>query len=283
MAANIPAVAHTLLACPQCGEQFSGEGATLRCRSGHCFDYSSRGYVTLLTGKGRSSPGDNRAQLDARQSLFATGLFDQVHQGLADLSRQYCPPNLRVVADVGCGHGTYGGIVAQASPTDTPWVVGIDISALAARACARLPRWISVVADVWKPWPLRDQIVDASVIAFAPKNYEQLTRVTAPGGVVFIVVPTSEHLASLRAITPLLHVPSGKAEAVSEELGRSWEVVRTQRIHTTVTCSAEAVKNVVMMGPAGARSQVEDMNLAELPPGGISTDVSVDIVVAMKR
>jgi 23S rRNA (guanine745-N1)-methyltransferase len=230
-----------LLACPLCGGALEHTGSTLRCLSGHSFDVARQGYVNLLGGP---EPGnaDTAGMLAARSRVHATGLFEPV----ADEVRGRVTGRPRLV-EVGAGTGYY---LQRALGDDGVAGIALDVSKAAARLAARLDaRIAAVVADVWRPLPLRDGCLDAVLCVFAPRNLSEFARVLRPDGRLVLVTPRPEHLAGLRDRHGLLEVPADKAEQLAVAASEFFELLATTNLMWRRDLSAGEAADVIAMGP----------------------------------
>jgi 23S rRNA (guanine745-N1)-methyltransferase len=162
-----------------------------------------------------------------------------------------------LVVDAGAGTGYY----LAAALDRLPGTVGLamDLSALALRRAARAHERIgAAVWDVWQQWPVADAVADVLLNVFAPRNGAEFHRVLRPGGLLVVVTPTERHLAELGAAAGLLRVDRRKAERLANTLGERFEQVDEQRLGYEMTLSAQDVRRVVGMGPAGHHSRTDD-------------------------
>ncbi|TYL50936.1 methyltransferase domain-containing protein [Agromyces mariniharenae] len=269
----------TWLRCPNCLLDLDPVGErTLGCETGHRFDLSKHGIVTLLPPKAPRTVGDDRAMLDARAALLDSGAYAPIAASIvealssAGIDGATDAPR---IADLGCGTGYYSALLADALPTADFLLA--DRSPDAVRMSRRaIGGSTGVVLDTWRPLPVRDAVADVVLDVFAPRNPPEFARILRPGGVVVVVVPTADHLHELRAEGAMLDVPAEKAELVSD---RFHEAGLRRGARTTVTYPLEATAAtqalLVDMGPAAHHAD----RRPHQPEHARTVTVSVDVLV----
>ncbi|MFE6966240.1 methyltransferase domain-containing protein [Agromyces sp. NPDC057679] len=218
----------TWLRCPNCFLDLSPvDDRTFGCETGHRFDRSKHGFLTLLPPKAPRTVGDDPGMLRARAGLLGSGAYTPISDALIEAVRSVSDsPQTRAagesgsplrVADLGCGTGHYSAELARALP-ELGFLLA-DRSPDAVRASLRaLPAATGVVLDIWRPLPLRTDCVDVILNVFAPRNLDEFARVLRPGGTLLTVVPTERHLRELRRDGLMLDIPSGKSSGLTEQL-----------------------------------------------------------------
>lgn len=231
-----------LLVCPSCRAGLTLADRSVRCPAGHSFDLARQGYLNLL-GQAQPANADSAEMLAARARVHDAGLFDVVAEavgaGLARRSR---------ILEVGSGTAYY----LRRALGDDPEAVGIalDVSTAAGRAAARSdPRIGAVVADVWRPLPVRDHCLDAVLCVFSPRNLTEFARVLRPDGRLVVVTPKPEHLTDLRDRHGLLRIPEDKAENLAAAAAEFFEPVSTTGLLRTRETAPELAQDLVAMGP----------------------------------
>ncbi|MEV8630740.1 putative RNA methyltransferase [Streptosporangium sp. NPDC051023] len=242
-----------LLICPVCGGDLGLDERAVRCPSGHAFDVARQGYVSLLTGSRAPGTADSAEMVAARDAFLGVGHFDPLAEAVAEACRTGAEGSRRtgakVVADAGAGTGHY---LARALDR-LPDAVGIalDVSKHAVRRAARAhPRLGAVVADVWRPMPVRSDSVDVLLNVFAPRNGPEFARVLGDDGTLVVVTPTSQHLEPLVERLGLLSVDEEKERRVAESLGGHFAETGRSVHEFGMTLGREAVEAVVGMGPS---------------------------------
>ena len=257
-----------LLACPVCGEGFALQTGALRCPAGHSFDIARQGYANLLAGHTRPGTADTPEMVRAREQFLGAGHFDRLTELLGErvgeaLKGQGAP----VVLDAGAGTGHYLRSVLGRSPEAVG--LAVDISKHAARRAARAhPRIGAVVADLWRPLPVRSGVVDAILNVFAPRNAAEFHRVLSPeGGTLFVLTPTGRHLGTLVTALGLLTVDEQKNERMDGALAGHFVLEAREGLESAATMTRDDAATLVGMGPSAHHIASGELaeRLAELP------------------
>ncbi|MFD0889645.1 23S rRNA methyltransferase, partial [Streptosporangium algeriense] len=129
------------------------------------------------------------------------------------------------------------------------------------------PRLGAVVADVWRPLPLRSGSVEVLLNVFAPRNGPEFARILAPDGTLVVVTPTSRHLEPLVERLGLLSVDQDKERRVADSLGDRFAEVGRSLHEFGMTLGRDAVEAVVGMGPSAWHTDSHAMRarIADLP------------------
>jgi 23S rRNA (guanine745-N1)-methyltransferase len=253
------------LLCPVCRSDLALHGAVVRCARGHAFDVAKQGYVSLLTGSSVPGTADTPAMVAARAEFLGAGHFATLAGRLRALAAGHetgqekptresgdaicgrTESGGRVVLDAGAGTGYY--LAETLSPDDIG--IALDISKHALKRAARAhPRIGAVVADVWRPLPVKDGRADVILDVFAPRNGPEFARVLRPGGTLIVVTPTPRHLAPLVDRLGLLSVDESKSRRVEEALGADFTEIGHVIEESDMLLDHQAVQTVVGMGPS---------------------------------
>lgn len=245
-----------MLTCPVCHAPLALEGRTYRCRSGHAFDRAREGYVDLLpVGHGRSGiAGDTRAMARARARFHATGAYDPLLRAItaaveAHLRDHEGDRGNPVVAEAGCGVGTYIGGVADAIPAARAF--GFDVSREPLRMAARTyPRATFAVNDTTHRICLADASADVLLDVFAPRNAAEFARVLREGGLLVVVIPGERHLHQLRERLGLLGIEPEKRQRTLAQLAPAFLPIGEEALEWEAELSAAAVADLAAMGPS---------------------------------
>jgi 23S rRNA (guanine745-N1)-methyltransferase len=259
------ATAAALLVCPICRDSLALTGNCLRCPNGHSYDLARQGYVNLLGGT-EPANADTAAMLEARARVHQAEVFTPVTTVLTSLAE-----GRSRVLEAGVGTGHY--LSAALGTADDSVGLGLDVSKVAARHCVRTdPRIAALVADVWKPLPVRDRVMDVVLAVFAPRNLPEFARVLRPDGRFIAVTPRGGHLVGLRDAYGLLDVPSGKADHLAAAAAEFFDLIDTQVIKYRLPVDESLAHDLIAMGP-NAFHQVPTTVTASV----IGVDVTVQV------
>jgi len=257
------------LACPVCGETLAlnGEGKTLRCPAGHAFDVARQGYANLLPGNARPGTADTAEMVGARETFLRTGHFAPMAKAVAELitAALDAVPGGGCVLDAGAGTGYYLSAVLD-QPGDAVGIA-LDLSKYAARRAARAhPRIGAVVADLWRPLPVRTDAVDAVINVFAPRNAPEFHRVLR-GGLLVTVTPSQRHLGPLVETLGLVTVDEQKNERVDAAPGAHFTLETRRTLEYEATLDHAQTEALVGMGPSAHHVPADELRqrVARLP------------------
>lgn len=255
------------LRCPVCARDLEPvDRLTLGCVAGHRHDVNKRGYVSLLGG-GSKVVGDTAAMLEARDVVLESGAYLPI---AATVAAQSEPARGSRILDAGAGTGYY----LRAAVAATPDAVGLamDLSpAAVARAVRSSADIDGLVADTWRPLPVRSQSVDQVLDVFAPRNLSEFHRVLRPGGLLVIVVPRTDHLASLRESGTMLDIPTDKAEDVMAAAEALYALQTREHVSYGLALTETLRLALATMGPSARHAGAAPAHAAE-------TTVSVDVL-----
>jgi 23S rRNA (guanine745-N1)-methyltransferase len=234
------------LACPVCNEpldrQANGQAG---CGNGHRFDEAKQGHLTLLPAKRRALTADSPEMVDARIRFLGAGHYRPIEDALAAAAASVHAPG--VILDVGSGPGTYLSSVLDA--VDDRLGIALDLSPAAIRRAARVnARAGAVVGDVTERLPIVDGAAALVLDVFAPRNQREYARVLHPHGALVVVTPRAGHLAELAEAT--IRVDPTKDERLHASLEPRFALASQQELTWTMELSADAVSDVVHMGPS---------------------------------
>lgn len=90
-----------LLRCPKCGADFTLERGQFRCRSGHCYDLSAKGYVNLAPSHDQKKEKYDASLFEARSRIFADGFYRPVLEAVCGMLERRFGDSSFTLADVG--------------------------------------------------------------------------------------------------------------------------------------------------------------------------------------
>nr|WP_306361130.1 methyltransferase domain-containing protein [Nocardia sp. CC227C] len=227
-------------------------------------------------------PGTARMASTAR--LVATLLPDATPRDIARGGRANpAVPTRRngpstAVLEVGAGTGYYLGAVLDAVPAARG--IAMDVSKPAVRRCARAHgRAAAVLADAWRGLPVRDEVLDAVLCVFAPRNADEVARVLAPEGRFVVVTPTERHLGELIEPLRMVRVDADKQDRLTESLSARFELLERTQVEYAMTLGHADIRHVVQMGPSAFHAaDTRAERIATLPePYPVTASVTVSI------
>ncbi|WUI03796.1 methyltransferase domain-containing protein [Spirillospora sp. NBC_00431] len=251
------------LVCPVCGADLELADRGLLCPGGHTFDIARQGYANLLPGNARPGTADTPEMVRAREEFLSAGHFTAPADRLAWSVSRGRPT---FVLDAGAGTGHYLGRILDRSP-DTVGLA-LDISKHAARRAAKAhARAGAVVADLWRPLPLRDGAADTVVNVFAPRNAAEFHRVLRDDGLLFTVTPSPRHLGPLVEKLGLLSIDKRKTERTDAALAGYFKLDSRQEQETEAVLTHDEIVTLVGMGPSAHHVPAEQLRerLKQLP------------------
>lgn len=270
------------LSCPVCAQPLAPAGPTvLGCAHGHRYDLNKRGYATLLSPRSRVV-GDSGPMLDARARVLERGTYAPIVDALNAALDMTVRTN-RIV-DAGAGTGYYLRSLLSTRPTARG--LALDLSpAAVARAVRGSDVIDGVVADTWRPLPVRDGIADVILNIFAPRNLPEFHRILAPEGMLIVVVPRQEHLHELREDGRMLDVPADKVATLVESTASRFTHTASTEVTFEIVYDATLAESLVAMGPSAhhVRDVGSDMtDSADISAHSTAT-VAVDVLTFVPR
>ncbi len=187
------------LCCPICGGEMQKEGKTLRCSSGHCYDYAKSGYINLLMSQRGTLHGDDKPQVRARTAFLSGGYYRPLLDTVVSSSLPHLPSS-PMIFDGGCGEGWYTEELFKALKNEglSPKCVGVDISKDALAVAAKRDINAEFAVASLYHIPLKDRWADLIINVFAPDCIEEFSRILKPGAVYVKAIPLEDHLLELK-------------------------------------------------------------------------------------
>jgi len=186
------------LRCPLCTEIFEFESYSLKCKNGHTYDISRKGYVNLFNGYTKIVKTYDRKLFEARKIISDAGLYNKLREKLCEMI------NPEVILDAGCGCGNLTvdifANVGNGAPGSSRPTIAIDLSKdgidfAAGNFCEENLLWI--VGNL-NNLPVADNKIDVILNIMSPANYAEFNRVLKSGGILLKVLPDSDYLKELR-------------------------------------------------------------------------------------
>lgn len=277
------------LRCPVCARDLSPVDAlTLGCVNGHRHDVNKRGYVSLLGG-GSKHLGDTTEMLDARDRVLEGGAYSPIGEAVAGAAgaARAAPSGDSAggrIVDAGAGTGHYLRATLAAVPSALGLAMDLSPQGV-ARAVRSSDRVDGLVADTWRPLPIRSGIADTVLDVFAPRNLPEFHRVLRPDGILIVVVPRADHLGSLRAAGSMLDIPSDKADDVITTSEPLYALQAREHVAYDLPLADGLAAALAGMGPSArhATPAAAHTESPDLPTAPESTRVSVDVLTFRRR
>ena len=214
----------------------------------------------------RGIVGDTRPILEARARFLALGHYEPI----ADAVAAALPTGrLLSIIDSGAGTGYYLQHVLSRSPGAVE-SLAVDASAAAVTMSVASTGSCGLVADVWRPSPVRDARVDVILCVFAPRNASEFARVLRADGTLVVVTPASDHLTELRAAGLLIGMQPDKLARLDDSLEKHFTLAQRDTLRYEIGLSPAAAADLTGMGPSGHHEPVGAWH-------GGSVTVSVDV------
>ena len=261
------------LMCPVCGSSFCiSENKSLVCSSGHCFDFSSRGYINFIPNKKQASEHYTGELFENRAKVFESGAFSRVFDEIYDMILSNFGENRALtLLDAGCGEGYYAKRFGNIPRFD---VFAIDIVRDAILAACRKTsgvRWM--VADLTEI-PVKDGSIDVVLNVLASANYGEFKRVLSKDGLVIKVVPGSGYLKEIReAVKHRLQNKEYSNKEVVEYFERNIEISGRRTLNYKFPAEAALLGHFLQMTPMTTGVDIASINLRGV--SGITIDLDI--------
>lgn len=248
--------------CPLCGSELQKEGKTLRCASGHCYDYAKSGYVNLFMSQQGRLHGDDRPMVRARTAFLTAGYYRPLLETIASAVIPHLPESPRIF-DAGCGEGWYTEelhlLLEQRG--FCPQSVGVDISRDALTAAAKRNFGGEFAVASLYHVPLKEQWADLIMNVFAPDCIEEFSRILKSGGIYVKAIPLEDHLLELKqAVYDSVYENEVKIPQYDGFTLLSQKELR----YTLHLPDRETVKNLFSMTPYARKTSPKDAEKLEL-------------------
>ena len=264
------------LRCPICAGRLELTPGALRCRQRHTFNIARHGYVSLLSGTNAIS-GDDAPMIQARERFLATGAYEPIRRAVSTMVSHTIPRD-GIVLDVGCGTGYY--LAGALDKVTGARGLGLDSSVRALRVAARVHERAAAASwDVFRPYPLADQSVDAVLNMFAPRNPGEFHRVLRPNGSLIVVRPTVDHLAELRRDVPdSVTIDVSKEQRLHDALAPFFEQERDQHVGYIAEIEPQTARDLLGMTPSARHITPAEVSDEDLPER-----VTISVLVSSYR
>ena len=260
-----------MLLCPVCQEPLAETDRGASCANGHRFDRAREGYLYLLrSSKSGDAMGDPKAQARSRRDFLNRGYYAPLRDAMVEIVRDRVP---RTLLDICCGEGYYTSAMGSV-PRVTAY--GFDLGKEMVRLAAKRGGASYFVANM-KDIPVADGSFDMVCELFAPFNEREFSRVLAPDGSLFVVVPGARHLWGLKSVlydTPYLN--DEKLPTTSQ-----LRLVSTHKVSSQIVLESQAdIEAVFQMTPYYYRTRPSDR---ERLAGLDRLETDIEFVIAEYR
>jgi 23S rRNA (guanine745-N1)-methyltransferase len=206
----------------------------------------------MLGHKRPKIAGDDKAMLRARRRFLEGGHYDFLSTAVTEIVLPYLAGLITpetAVLDVGCGEGYLIGQLQDRLPSQT-CTFGLDVAKEAARMAAKKqPNTRFLVADINRKIPFATNSIDVLLNIFAPRNPAEFSRIVLPGGMLLVVIPHPDHLASLREDLGLLGIEPDKEERVKAQLIDEFRFAETRSARINLSLDQPMLVDLVQMTP----------------------------------
>lgn len=242
-----------LLRCPLCGAEMYAAETSLKCRNGHDFSLSRKGYCDLAPSTHDALY--TRALFESRRRILGSRLYRRATAVLRELLDTYVSEG--PVLDAGCGEGSFLLAVAD---TKRPYF-GADLSREGIRLAASGGNGLGwAVADLTR-LPYQDGSLGCILNILSPASYPEFKRALRPNGVLIKAVPGDHYLQEIRA---LVHKQPHSNEKVLSLFDAHFRRVETVEIEDTFPVSPEEAADLFTMTPLTEHSEAERGSLSTL-------------------
>lgn len=269
----------SLFICPICQSPLAPDAEVWRCdgsqnpkQTMHPFDVARQGYVNLLPVQQKKSkaPGDSAASIAARQRFLAAGHYQPLQALICEQMTLLLAQDTDINwLDIGCGEGYYTQAMAQGLGIDT--LIAADISKPAVTELAKTSK---AAGQLWSQasdqqgtgiypmvtsaahLPLSAASMSGISSIFSPILPAAFAQVLADNGLLLIAKPDVGHLASMRAAL-FDQVREHDSDKFLQELAPYFTLLKTQRISTDISLSAQDLADLMTMTPYAYRAKSE--------------------------
>jgi 23S rRNA (guanine745-N1)-methyltransferase len=281
-----------LLICPICREPLIQVERVLKCARNHSFDMAKEGYVNLLPSRKKlaATVGDHAEMLQARRRFLDAGYYavlsQSINEQVAALLQSHFLHKSAAILDAGCGEGYYldklHAHLQKVLPTTHACFLGMDVSKTAVRyAAKRVKNGRFFVANTNTLIPAADQSIDILLNIFAPRNPAEFTRIMAPNGCLFVIIPQPQHLQNIRDQFGLLKIEEDKKENVVTRLSPLFYLNNMFSIKAPVSLSQKNLADLIQMTPNA--HHFIGVNREAIKHATYSTEIGFDLMLFTSR
>lgn len=241
---------YNILSCPKCSGEFTVDGKSLRCPSGHTYDISKKGTVNFVLGYGEENY--NMTMLEARERVIEVGFFNEIIKSVCEeiydsylISGNVDKP-LRIL-DAGCGDGSHIDMIGKYFKdrgVDTE-LIAVDISKDGISIAGRKDNEVLYFVADLSHLPFKEKSFDVIVNILSPVNYKDFKRVLKEEGLCYKVIPDTGYLKELRK---LYGMPEYQNSEIVTHLRENAKVLKERKIKAIENVEAYA-DDLLLMTP----------------------------------
>ncbi len=284
--------------CPLCQSPLTINNKVWHCdgslnskHTKHSFDVARQGYINLLPVQFKKSKnsGDSGQSVQARHDFLHNGFYQPLQALIVQVTNQFTADNSHWL-DIGCGEGYYSQAIYSSEKVSQ--LTAVDIS---KSAVVTLSKSCKIQHNLWSQkengivpmvasasqLPLADNSVQAISSIFSPIFADEFARVLAPNGILMVVKPDIDHLASVRQGL-FDTVRKYEVDKFSDQLQASgFSKIHQQKLSYKIELDSDNVANLLTMTPYSYRAKKEKRQalLENCQKNGLLTQVAfvVDI------
>lgn len=262
--------------CPVCRKELELHEKSYICINNHCFDKAKSGYVNLFQGKG-TIHGDNKLMVNARKNFLEKGYYSHLLDSLCKTVEKYSKEDTFLL-DAGCGEGYYTSGIYN-SLNGKIKVCGIDISKTAVDSASKKSKNIAYAVGSIFNMPVAENRADIVINIFAPFCKEEFERVMKQNGIFIMVIPSENHLWSLKKA---VYDTPYKNEVKSYEI-EGFEFISAEKVSKNISLNSnEDIMNLFSMTPYYYKTgKKEQERLSQLQT--LTTETEFEILVYRKE
>ena len=248
------------LQCPRCSAEMHLEGNSLICKSGHCYDIASIGYVNLNPGQ-KTLKGYDRLFFENRRKIMEQGFYRHIMEGICSYLSSF--PHFGHILDVGCGEGYYARQISECGlPCFSGCIVtALDLSKEAVRCASRGSSDVCWLVSDLARIPLKDGSVDAILNIFTPANYGEFRRILTGDGLLLKVIPGNAHLIELReAVQDSIRTKEYSNRPVIDHFSGQFALTEQIPLKKTIPVQSGSLEALFDMTPLLFHVEKENLN-----------------------
>lgn len=262
---------HSMFQCPLCKQvlHFANE-SSLVCKSGHCFDISSKGYVNFVSNQ-KPLKGYNSMFFEKRREFLENGFYDHIVNAIADII--LAQGNILRIVDAGCGDGFYSQNLAKRTGAD---FFAFDFSKDAIKVASK--GWNEIywmVADIANI-PLPSGSMNCILNIFSPANYSEFQRVSAPDSILVKAIPGKNHMRELRYV---VHGQLRNAEYSNQQVINNFKrhliLVDRKLVNRTIVITRSQIQTLLSMTPLLFNVENEKIDCSDVTSITVESEILV--------